>query len=290
MPGTPTAGNVLASIPSKGTDESSAGVTGQSNTGPGVVGQSFGLVLPSQQGVAVDANDAEPSDGVRGITGGGSGHPNPSRAGVWGDSDSTNGVYGASATWNGVEGASWSPAHAGVAGQNNAGGPGVWGSSSGNAGQFDGNVLVTGKVTAQDVILSGADCAEEFDAPGAGDIEPGTVVVFDDVGGLNLSTRPYDKRVAGVISGAGSFRPGVVLDRRITSHARAPVALVGKVYCKVDASFGAIELGDMLTTSASKGCAMKVQDPSLAFGATIGKALMSLKAGRGLIPILVMMA
>jgi len=149
---------------------------------------------------------------------------------------------------------------------------------------------VTGDLTAKDVILSGADCAEEFDTVREGEIEVGAVVVFDDDGRLSLSTRPYDKRVAGVISGAGPFRPGVVLDRRITAHPRAPVALAGKVFCKVDASSGAIEPGDMLTTSATAGCAMKAQDPSRAFGATIGKALMRLDVGCGMIPILVIMA
>jgi hypothetical protein len=153
-----------------------------------------------------------------------------------------------------------------------------------------GDHSVTGGLTANDVFLSGADCAEEFDALNVAGIEAGSVVVFDDSGRLSLSTRPYDKRVAGVISGAGAFRPGVVLDRRTTSQTRVPVALVGKVYCKVDASFGAIELGDMLTTSATEGCAKKAQDPSRAFGATIGKALMSLDAGCMLIPILVRMA
>jgi hypothetical protein len=177
-----------------------------------------------------------------------------------------------------------------VAGQNHAGGPAIWGSSTGNAGEFVGNVSVSGNLTAKDVLLSGADCAEDFDAPESGDIEAGMVVVFDDDGRLDLSAQPYDKRVAGVISGAGSFRPGVVLDRRPSSRTRVPVALAGKVYCKVDASFGAIELGDMLTTSATPGFAMKAQDPLRAFGATIGKALGGLDAGCGLIPILVIMA
>jgi hypothetical protein len=40
-----------------------------------------------------------------------------------------------------------------------------------------------------------------------------------------------------VISGAGACRPGVILDRRASSEGRAPVALVGKVYCKVDATY-----------------------------------------------------
>ena len=66
-----------------------------------------------------------------------------------------------------------------------------------------------------------------------------------------------------------------------------PIALIGKVYCKVDTSYGAIEVGDLLTTSPTSGHAMKARDPLKAFGAVIGKALRSIENGAGLIPILV---
>ena len=62
---------------------------------------------------------------------------------------------------------------------------------------------------------------------------------------------------------------------------------MGKVYCKVDADYASIEVGDLLTTSSTPGHAMKADDPFKTFGAVIGKALRPLKAGRGLIPILV---
>ena len=65
------------------------------------------------------------------------------------------------------------------------------------------------------------------------------------------------------------------------------MALVGKVYCKVDASFAAIEVGDLLTTSPTAGHAMKALEPLKALGAVIGKALRPLKLGKELIPILV---
>jgi hypothetical protein len=67
----------------------------------------------------------------------------------------------------------------------------------------------------------------------------------------------------------------------------ALVALIGKTYCKVDASNGAIEVGDLLTVSSIPGHAMKASDPARAFGAVLGKALRPLGSGRGLIPILV---
>ena len=53
--------------------------------------------------------------------------------------------------------------------------------------------------------------------------------------------------------------------------------LVGKVFCKVD---GAIDVGDLLTTSQTPGHAMKATDPQRAFGAVIGKALKSWSGAR----------
>jgi len=43
----------------------------------------------------------------------------------------------------------------------------------------------------------------------------------------------------------------------------------------------------MLSTSPTRGHAMKATDPLQAFGAVIGKALRRVAGGRGLIPILV---
>jgi hypothetical protein len=62
---------------------------------------------------------------------------------------------------------------------------------------------------------------------------------------------------------------------------------LGKVYCKVDAQYAPIEIGDLLTTSPTLGHAMKADDPAMAFGAVIGKALQSLSNGQGLIAIFV---
>jgi len=57
--------------------------------------------------------------------------------------------------------------------------------------------------------------------------------------------------------------------------------------CKVDADIASIKAGDLLTTSPTKGHAQKVLDPTKATGAIIGKALGSLKNGKGKIPVLV---
>jgi len=62
---------------------------------------------------------------------------------------------------------------------------------------------------------------------------------------------------------------------------------MGKVFCKVDAQTSPVEVGDLLTTSATPGHAMKAEDPTKAFGSVIGKALRPFKEGAGLIPILI---
>jgi hypothetical protein len=141
-----------------------------------------------------------------------------------------------------------------------------------------------------DVVLANQDCAEDFDIGLCTNVEPGTVMALDEQGLGQESRHAYDKKVAGVISGAGKFKPGLILGRekgQSDSH-RAAVALMGKVYCKVDAQFGDISVGDLLTTSDTPGHAMRADDPLKAFGSVIGKALKSMSAGqRGLIPILV---
>jgi hypothetical protein len=164
--------------------------------------------------------------------------------------------------------------------------------AAGNEGDvrvFDGNGTLRIHLdgASGQVLTFGADCAEDFEVDNASAIEPGSVLVIDDTGNLRESCSAYDRRVAGVVSGGGSSGPGMVLGRMPGAADRKPVALIGKVYCKVDADRGAIAIGDMLTTADTRGHAMKAADTQRAFGAVIGKALAPLKAGRGMIPILV---
>ncbi|HEY1556188.1 MAG TPA: hypothetical protein VGF94_15230 [Kofleriaceae bacterium] len=167
----------------------------------------------------------------------------------------------------------------------NASGIGIFAQAP-EAGHFVGAVTVTGPLSAQDVVLVNADCAEDFDVCALA--APGDVMVLDDAGALVLCSVAYDRRAAGVVSGAGDYRPAITLDRRGGPvPGRLPIALVGKVACKVDASHGAIAVGDLLTTSPTPGHAMKASDPARAHGAIIGKALRPLAAGQDLVPILV---
>ena len=149
--------------------------------------------------------------------------------------------------------------------------------------EVNGGLVVTG-----DIQLLGADCAEQFAAADAG-VEPGTVMVLGEDGSLRVSDAGYDKKVVGVVAGAGDYRPGVVLDSRPDGDGgeRLTIALMGKTFCKIDADGAPIEVGDLLTTADRPGHAMKAGDPERAFGAVIGKALRPLAGGQGLVPILV---
>src|SRR5262249_45485106 len=110
----------------------------------------------------------------------------------------------------------------------------------------------------------------------------------DNPGQLTVSTKPYDRTVAGIVSGAGGINPGMLMGHHGTpADGKHPVALSGRVYCLADASTGAIKPGDLLTTSARPGHAMKVADPSRAQGAILGKAMSSLKKDQGLVLVLV---
>jgi len=151
---------------------------------------------------------------------------------------------------------------------------------------------VVGRVRTHELeITAGADLSESFDiASDDRHIEPGMVVSIDaaNPGKLAISERAYDRKVAGVVSGAGGVATGMMMKHDGTlASGEHPVALTGRVYCLVDADRGAIEPGDLLTTSDTPGHAMKVSDHDRAQGAIIGKAMTPLKEGRGLVLVLV---
>jgi hypothetical protein len=139
-------------------------------------------------------------------------------------------------------------------------------------------------------ITGGSDIAEPFDIEATGVIKPGMVLAIDseNPGKLEIAEKTYDRCVAGIVSGAGGIQPGMVMGQSGSlADGEYPVALTGRVYCWANASNGAIEPGDLLTTSDTPGHAMKVTDYTKAQGAIIGKAMTSLDEGTGLVLVLV---
>jgi len=258
-------------------------ITQPAQGGTAIWAFSGGLKKDGSPGIGVAGTSYAGGTGVQGVSDSGSGvHGQSDRGtGIYGSSKDGRAIVGVSQSQDAINGTSSSQQHAGVSANNNAGGFGLWAKAK-IAGYFDGDVQVTG-----DIRLLNADVAENFDIADATVGHPGSVMVLDDAGALQLSSRPYDKRVVGVVSGAGHLKPGLVLDNGESRTPRAQISLVGKVFCKVDASTAPIEIGDLLTTSATPGHAMKADDPLKAFGAVIGKALGSLRSGKGLIPVLV---
>jgi hypothetical protein len=141
-------------------------------------------------------------------------------------------------------------------------------------------------------ITGGSDLSEQFQVravPGA-TVDEGMLVRIDSEipGQLAITTEPYDRRVVGVISGAGGIRPGMLMAQTGTeADGEHAVALTGRVYCWADASTEPIEPGDLLTSSTVPGHAMKATDPRKAQGAIIGKAMSGLESGNGLVLMLV---
>ena len=193
-------------------------------------------------------------------------------------------VFGRSG-FEGVHGESTHASAAAVVGRNLSTGPGVYGVSDGGGygGVFVGKVRV-GVLE----IAGGADLAEPFPMKEE-QIEKGSVVVIDDEhpGRLRRSTQAYDTRVAGIVSGANGVNPGISLKQEGTLDQGENVSLTGRVYVQADASFGAIKAGDLLTTSATPGHAMKVTEHARSQGAILGKAMSALKDGRGMVLVLV---
>lgn len=137
-------------------------------------------------------------------------------------------------------------------------------------------------------ITGGSDIAEPFEMVG-GDLPPGSVVVIDrhHPGKLSVSTQPYDRAVAGIISGAGGVKPGMSLSQEGVLDEGQHVALAGRVYARACADNGSIEPGDRLTTSSRPGVLMRATDPGKTPGAVVGKAMSALETGEGLVLVLI---
>ena len=171
---------------------------------------------------------------------------------------------------------------------------------------FSSCVNAATDIKAQGTVYGGGsggscDLAEAF--PAAVGIEPGDVVSIDteaDTIKVKKSAIPYDQNFAGIVSESAAFYIGPV-DQEDT----VPLALSGRLLCKVTTEGGPIKKGDLLTTSSKAGYAMKVNfvsadsikknedikdvidENNRRQSAIIGKALGNLDDGEGKIMVLV---
>ena len=130
--------------------------------------------------------------------------------------------------------------------------------SATNAGTILGNWSLSG---ASQLQATYSDLAEWYRADA--EYEPGTVVVFGGDAEVTTTSVINDTRCAGVVT----TDPAYIMNSELEGT-RACLALAGRVPCKV---VGRVKKGDMLTTSATPGYAVKALTPTL--GAIIGKAL-----------------
>jgi len=149
-----------------------------------------------------------------------------------------------------------------------------------------GTINATGDITGATINATYQDVAEWV--PSTQRLSAGTVVVLD-TGKTNhvlASTKAYDTGVAGVISDS----PGIILG--VGGAEKLKVATTGRVKVKVDATRGAIKVGDLLVTSEVEGMAMRSVEVDLGGvrihrpGTIIGKALEPLASGTGEVLVL----
>jgi hypothetical protein len=148
--------------------------------------------------------------------------------------------------------------------------------------QANGNVNADGAFSSP-----AADYAEIMAA--VGDIasySPGDVLVISASKdrAVEKSAGRYDSTVIGIYS----TKPGFIGGQPIEGPGpnTIPVAMVGIVPVKVSAENGAIQRGDLLTSAARAGHAMKAVDAPA--GTIIGKALGELNSGTGVIEVVLM--
>jgi len=125
------------------------------------------------------------------------------------------------------------------------------------------------------------DIAENIQAE---DAEAGDVVIIDPDNNVKVvkSTKAYDTSVAGIISETPAFYIA-----KNDKKGYLPLALAGRVPCKVTAEGGSINRGDLLVTSSKPGYAMKGNPKKIRIGSVLGKALEPLEKGEGKVTVLV---
>jgi hypothetical protein len=160
---------------------------------------------------------------------------------------------------------------------------------------FDGNIVVPEVDLAQkiyDTRVCGIVCELQAYVKLEAIAEPGP----DEQGGHADKEKPTETEPDKKRGEADTVYPQSFTTEELGSLDRTTVqsGQIGQVviqgafaHCKADADIAPIKVGDLLTTSPTKGHAQKVLDPTKAVGAILGKALGALAKGKGKIPVLV---
>jgi hypothetical protein len=240
-------------------------VYGESVEGIGIVGESTGGGVIANHGVHGKTNST-----VTFV------------AGVYGYSTSTSaGVLGASLNGHGVIGSTYRV--------------------DGNYGLYtDDNAYIGGKLDLGGVV--DPVIGERFEVDPGDNVQVGDVMVIDeDSHYMTRCTEEYDTKVIGVIGPEVDVKDGETMIITFGNRAAKPLPEMNSetperviIKIKVDAKYGAIKRGDLLTTSPTAGHAMKAVPVDIEGveiyrpGTIIGKALESLESGTGLIEVFVM--
>jgi hypothetical protein len=287
-----TSGTGSAAVYGKSTVPDSYGLYAETtNTGsPAVYGK-------STQNVGVSGT------GVTGVLG------NGTTFGVFGKSIDGSGVFGTSTNFVGVYGQSYSNENPAVNGLNQVNGYGVQGYSNngigvyGQTGRTDNNygiytpdnVYIGGKIdivgTVDPIIVEG------FKADPTVTYEAGDVVCLADPGAVVPCVKANDTNVVGVVGPSVELKDSeitvVIMGYRSAKPREAEGVTRQVVRVKADAQYGSIRTGDLLTTSPTRGQAMKAQPVVIGDvvfhrpGTILGKAMGSLESGTGTIEVFV---
>jgi hypothetical protein len=236
--------------------------------------------------------------GVRGIA---TGDAQGSGYGGHFSSSTGIGVYGQS-TANPTSQNHFAPGVFGFS-QNGAGVMGRGGGPGSAAGYFDGSVIVTGNLTVSGsksgyvVDIARNDGAEPLTQ---GDLVIVTGVTDPVVGNIPVPlVRKADSAASTAVIGVvdAAYQPeGTAAGPTGRTDATGAinsgdyltiVTLGAFATIKVDASYGAVQPGDLLVSSPTPGHAMRADNPAL--GTVIGKALAPLDEGTGTVAIMVTM-
>jgi hypothetical protein len=97
-------------------------------------------------------------------------------------------------------------------------------------------------------------------------IDQAEIVSIDkETGKVKLSTRPYDKKIFGIVS----TQPGIILQNENEIQPKATVALAGRVPVKISTTNGNIQPGDPITSSSLPGIGTKATQA----GTIVGNAM-----------------